>query len=309
MTPQCIWGIQVLIYTELVAASSRPMVLSILTGGESYGYEILKQVKLLDQPAGRVSWRAIGQAGWPCTGRSKRRGEAVMFDMKKAVTRWRKDLERKSSLSTDKMDELEDHLRTQVDLEMRLSPGLEPARALAAAREKLGEAGTLSKEFTKGGTPAWLYGMRVAWVMFAVSFVCPIAETTTVAGAGYSTRGDPEIWTTVFGWERFFVAPFNSAGVYPVLSLLTNLLMLSTLFHRRWLPVARWPLFLMVGAGVLNMQWADDLLLLGVDLGRGRITTRCSAAHFGVRRSIAAALALFIRKGELKSTNSGRAPA
>ncbi len=39
---------------ELVAASSRPMVLSILTGGESYGYEILKQVRLLS--GGRLEW-------------------------------------------------------------------------------------------------------------------------------------------------------------------------------------------------------------------------------------------------------------
>ena len=39
---------------ELVAASSRPMVLSILTGGENYGYEILKQVKLLSR--GELEW-------------------------------------------------------------------------------------------------------------------------------------------------------------------------------------------------------------------------------------------------------------
>lgn len=39
---------------ELVAASSRPMVLSILAGGESYGYEILQQVALLS--GGEVEW-------------------------------------------------------------------------------------------------------------------------------------------------------------------------------------------------------------------------------------------------------------
>lgn len=39
---------------ELVAASSRPMVLSILAGGESYGYEILKQVKMLS--GGELEW-------------------------------------------------------------------------------------------------------------------------------------------------------------------------------------------------------------------------------------------------------------
>lgn len=39
---------------ELVAASSRPMVLSILAGGESYGWEILQRVVLLS--SGRVEW-------------------------------------------------------------------------------------------------------------------------------------------------------------------------------------------------------------------------------------------------------------
>ncbi len=39
---------------ELVAASSRPMVLSILAGGESYGYEILQQVTAIS--GGRVQW-------------------------------------------------------------------------------------------------------------------------------------------------------------------------------------------------------------------------------------------------------------
>lgn len=39
---------------KLVAASSVPMVLSILAGGESYGYAILQRVRLLS--AGRMEW-------------------------------------------------------------------------------------------------------------------------------------------------------------------------------------------------------------------------------------------------------------
>ena len=39
---------------ELVAASFRPMVLSILAGGENYGYEILKQVRQLS--GGKLEW-------------------------------------------------------------------------------------------------------------------------------------------------------------------------------------------------------------------------------------------------------------
>ena len=42
------------IYKELVAASSRPMVLSILAGGDGYGYEIIKQVKRLS--GGDLEW-------------------------------------------------------------------------------------------------------------------------------------------------------------------------------------------------------------------------------------------------------------
>ena len=43
-----------LIYKELVAASSRPMVLSILAGGDQYGYEIIKRVKRLS--GGDLAW-------------------------------------------------------------------------------------------------------------------------------------------------------------------------------------------------------------------------------------------------------------
>ncbi|MCY4398462.1 MAG: helix-turn-helix transcriptional regulator [Gemmatimonadetes bacterium] len=39
---------------ELVAACSRPLVLSILAGGDRYGYEILKQVKHLSD--GDLDW-------------------------------------------------------------------------------------------------------------------------------------------------------------------------------------------------------------------------------------------------------------
>ena len=39
---------------DLVAASSRPLVLSILATGESYGYEIIQRVRVLSQ--GALNW-------------------------------------------------------------------------------------------------------------------------------------------------------------------------------------------------------------------------------------------------------------
>jgi DNA-binding PadR family transcriptional regulator len=39
---------------ELVAASAEPLILSLLSRGESYGYEIIQQVKVLS--GGRMQW-------------------------------------------------------------------------------------------------------------------------------------------------------------------------------------------------------------------------------------------------------------
>lgn len=43
-----------MINKELVAASSRPIVLSILANGESYGYEIIQKVRTLSN--GQIEW-------------------------------------------------------------------------------------------------------------------------------------------------------------------------------------------------------------------------------------------------------------
>ncbi len=39
---------------ELIAASTRPLVLSVLSRGESYGYELIQKVKALS--GGEVNW-------------------------------------------------------------------------------------------------------------------------------------------------------------------------------------------------------------------------------------------------------------
>jgi PadR family transcriptional regulator PadR len=43
-----------MIAKELVAASTRPLVLAILTAGESYGYELIQRVKELS--GGKIEW-------------------------------------------------------------------------------------------------------------------------------------------------------------------------------------------------------------------------------------------------------------
>ena len=54
-----------------------------------------------------------------------------MFDLDTEVRRWRERQERKSSLSPRELDELEDHLRARVDLELEINATLAPRRAVA----------------------------------------------------------------------------------------------------------------------------------------------------------------------------------
>ncbi|WP_420615809.1 hypothetical protein [Candidatus Palauibacter sp.] len=82
-----------------------------------------------------------------------RSGEAAMFDLEAALRDWRARMERKTALSQLEVDELEDHLRARIDLELELDGALTPARAFSLARHDLGEPTTLSREFAKAGKP------------------------------------------------------------------------------------------------------------------------------------------------------------
>ena len=55
---------------ELVAASTRPLLLSLLAEGESYGYALIQRVKELSD--GELNWTE-GML-YPCSIASKRRG-------------------------------------------------------------------------------------------------------------------------------------------------------------------------------------------------------------------------------------------
>ena len=103
-----------------------------------------------------------------------------MFELDTEVRHWRTKLERGSSLSARELDELEDHLRARVSLELELNPALTPAEALAIAREELGEPKTISSEFARAGQPRWRRVLWAAWALYAASFLLPTLVTSGV---------------------------------------------------------------------------------------------------------------------------------
>lgn len=155
------------------------------------------------------------------------KGRAIVFDLDREVGRWRERQERTSSLAAAELDELEDHLRARVNLEMGLMAVPSRRRAFALACEGLGESHTLSREFAKAGTPRWRKVMIAGWAMFGASLVFP-AWT-------FDLSGGPDL----YGYERLWSSLRRG---YPSL-LIPNLIVLLTIptlwtarfLRNRWL--------------------------------------------------------------------------
>ena len=99
-----------------------------------------------------------------------------MFDLDAEVGSWREQQGRKSALSPLELDELEDHLRARVELELELNAAMAPARAFAIARRELGEPTALSREFAKVGKPRWRRLLAVGWAMYGASMLMPVFQ-------------------------------------------------------------------------------------------------------------------------------------
>ncbi len=176
-----------------------------------------------------------------------------MFDMEVEVRRWRERQERQSSLSPRELDELEDHLRARVDLEMEINRVLAPERAFAIARRELGKPATLEKEFAKAGKPRWRRWLVAGWAVFAASFVLPVvpdwpaSEWVPGWGAAMTTLG------------FLILEPREAVVGFPLhaVSGLTNFLMLATLLELRATRPrrTRWLAGLVGGGAALNLQW------------------------------------------------------
>lgn len=217
-----------------------------------------------------------------------------MFELDTEVRNWRTKLERGSSLSARELDELEDHLRARVTLEIELNPALPPAEALAIAREELGQPNAISREFAKAGQPRWRRVLWAAWALYAASFLLP---TLVISGVVSPSGGVVDF--IAYGYE-FFVRVFREGELGPPLVvLLLNLPMLMTLptlrRSRRW--KVPWLLLGSVGVGalgfgLLSLGWPPTIMADGAGgpgyLGPGywawSASFVCSAAALWLRK-------------------------
>ncbi|MXW66433.1 MAG: hypothetical protein F4Z72_05440 [Gemmatimonadales bacterium] len=206
-----------------------------------------------------------------------------MFDLEAAFRDWRTCMEHGTGLLPREVDELEDHLRAHVYLELELNKALTPARAFALARQAIGEPKMLSREFAKAGKPRWRHLLRAGGAMFAASWILPAVGDA----AGH-------LW----GWEAFQLAlEWGTPG--EALSALSSILVLLALFvtGRVRRSKLRWLTWCVTGAAVLN-------LLYWIPLGDLAVGYWAWAGSF-----VCIASALWMRARERASTKLRPAPA
>ncbi len=177
-----------------------------------------------------------------------------MFELEKALARWRGRQERESSLSPCELDELGDHLRACFHLELELNPELTRAQAFAAAGQEMGGPQALSSEFARAGRPRWKVLLVAGCALFAASFMMPTLDEPHLFGppppAPGTTAPVPSISTApdhMPGWEVFVETLSGFLGPLGVVSVLSNVLIpLADLgLLGRWELSSRWMVYLL----------------------------------------------------------------
>jgi len=82
-----------------------------------------------------------------------------MFDLEQAIVQWRRQMLAAGIKTPVPLEELETHLRE--DIEQQVRAGTEASRAFEIAARHIGEAAELRKEFTKTGNVAWVFLRRL----------------------------------------------------------------------------------------------------------------------------------------------------
>ncbi len=146
-----------------------------------------------------------------------------MFDLEKSIADWRRQMLTAGIKAPAPLDELELHLREEIERQMK--NGLTETRAFVFATQQMGEAGMLKNEFQKDRARTWNRPLAwAAWGTFVISFLLPAYE----GGFGWQCA--------LLSAEAEFTPGFAHASwgtIHLALLTLANLLMIASVF---WLP-------------------------------------------------------------------------
>ena len=101
-----------------------------------------------------------------------------MFNLEQAVTQWRRQMSAAGIKSSDVLDELESHLRE--DMERQTRSGVDAQKAFEAAVQKIGPAGALKNEFRRSTAAIVAEKMMVGAAILVLAFGAFLSVVTLV---------------------------------------------------------------------------------------------------------------------------------
>ncbi|HEX3890868.1 MAG TPA: hypothetical protein VHX90_08465 [Verrucomicrobiae bacterium] len=183
-----------------------------------------------------------------------------MSDLEQSIADWRKQMLAAGIKSPVPLDELEIHLREEIEQQMK--SGLSEQEIFNSAVQQIGQAKPLKTEFKKIDAENWNRPLALAaWISFVVSFFLPAYGD----GQGWRCAG---LSATAVSWPEFW------HGNWPTIHLasltLANLLMIVSPFllpqfsqNKRFLKWLRYSSF-----AALVLVWS--YVLLGIAYGGGK---------------------------------------
>jgi hypothetical protein len=183
-----------------------------------------------------------------------------MFDLEQSIAEWRRQMLAAGIKSPVPLDELEIHLREEIEQQIKL--GLSEQNAFNSTVQKIGQAGPLKIEFKKIDAGDWNRPLAwAAWILFAISFVLPAYANEL----GWQCAG---LSVMAFSWPAFWHGKWGI--IHLTLLTLANLLMIvSPLLLLRFSQNARfmkWMCRLNFAASIL--VWSFLLLLITHEDGK-----------------------------------------
>lgn len=127
-----------------------------------------------------------------------------MFDLEQSISEWRKQMLETGIKTPVPLEELEGHLRE--DLEQQMQSGLNPQQAFEIAVRKMGQADVLKKEFTRAGQSAGAQLAKLAGIaclVIAGSFSLLILSALSHHAAGWLFKllGLSALAATFLSWR------------------------------------------------------------------------------------------------------------
>jgi len=182
-----------------------------------------------------------------------------MFNLEQSIAEWRKRM-LAAGIKTLALDELESHLREEIERQIKL--GLGRQQAFEFAVRQIGPAKQIKSEFTKleSWNPplAWM-----AWGIFVVSFFLPAAD----GFLSDSMKGWQCAWAsaTILSWDAADFWHGSWPAIHMQLLALSNLVMVASpfllMYFRLWR--LKWSRLLFLGAAILVWSYIGIEIING----------------------------------------------